>query len=488
MRKLRRSPFSSQFAQRRRFSPLIFVGLAVSLVIALIGALVVFILPHIGSHAAAGAVNGDCTLIVPAKPLTAQGLATPFQLTATDPAQGPCNESNPNQAVFVQGAVFDPATGQISIYSPLVIDKGTQPAIAPVVPQLPKGAIVALWGGGNDNNTSLQGTEGSLSEGHCVNGVNGRINGSTFGQVWYCNAPAFFQAANRAIKAGKLVPPPLGKAKDGMVCPTVRDFSIVDQDQSDNVTTDYLVTSSGQTAQLTAANLKALPGATKAANGSDNRLLDGFVDGALGCTPWMAPDLADPGSMVTAQPLNELQAAAHQAAPVALVPDRDPMVLLNNDISLDKTNAYRVGVDQPIARNMRAADTRPYCANLLAIGPQRILLDAPFTKASPSVDPAVANSLFTFLAQRYVFSYGANGLNCVKLLDQPDPITLKTDENGVVIDATINGMTDSTRVDCSVNGTVLIGCTGTTTINGQSCSFLFDRKEHEVQITCPAAG
>ena len=176
MRKQRRSPFSSQFTHRKRFSPLVLVGMIVSLAIALVGA-GVFVLPHIGSHAAE-AVNGDCTLIVPPNPLTAQGLATPFQLTATHPDQGPCNESNPNQAVFVQGAVIDPATGKIAIYNPLVIDKGTKPAIDPVVPQLPAGGIVALWGGGNDTNTTLRGTQGSLGQGHCVNGV----HGSGFGQ------------------------------------------------------------------------------------------------------------------------------------------------------------------------------------------------------------------------------------------------------------------------------------------------------------------
>src|SRR5205814_10377828 len=61
-------------------------------------------------------VNTDCTLIVPAHPLTAQGLATPYQLIATDPHNGPCNESNKLQAAFVQGAIIDPVTGVISIY------------------------------------------------------------------------------------------------------------------------------------------------------------------------------------------------------------------------------------------------------------------------------------------------------------------------------------------------------------------------------------
>ena len=142
MRKLRSSQFSTRSTHRKRFSPLILVGVVVSLAIALIGA-GAFVLPHLGSHAAQ-AVNEDCTLIVPAQPLTAQGLATPYQLVATNPDNGPCNESNPNQAVFVQGAVIDPATGHIAIYNPLVIDKGIKPAIAPVVPQLPAGGIVAL--------------------------------------------------------------------------------------------------------------------------------------------------------------------------------------------------------------------------------------------------------------------------------------------------------------------------------------------------------
>ena len=45
-------------SRRRRFSPLMLVGVVVSVVVGLIGA-VVFILPHIGTHAAA--VNMDCT-------------------------------------------------------------------------------------------------------------------------------------------------------------------------------------------------------------------------------------------------------------------------------------------------------------------------------------------------------------------------------------------------------------------------------------------
>src|SRR5438477_7508449 len=83
----------------KRFSPLMLVGLSVPVVLALIAS-AVLILPHLGSHAAV-VINGDCTLIVPSQPLSAQGLATPYQLVATDPANGPCNESNKAQAAFV---------------------------------------------------------------------------------------------------------------------------------------------------------------------------------------------------------------------------------------------------------------------------------------------------------------------------------------------------------------------------------------------------
>src|SRR6266849_5447311 len=446
MRQRYRHKVVSSPARYKHFSPLMLAGLSVPAVLTIIAS-AVFILPHLGSHAAA--VNGDCTLLVPPKPLSTQGLATPYQLVATNPENGPCNESNKAQAAFVQGAVINPATGQVSIYNPLVIDQGTQPAAAPVVPQLPANGVVALWFGFNGNNLTLQDTNGSLKQGRCVNGVNGSI----FGQFAYCNAPAFFRAAKQAIGAGLLNPPPLGMANDGKPCPSVRDFGLVDMDQSDNVITTYLVTANGQTAQMTTANAAALQNAQTQANGSDNRLLAVALDSALGCTPWMAPDLADPGHMLPALPLNELQAAAQQAAPVALVPGRDPMVLVNNQPNRRKLIAYRTGVDQLVRlsqlmqQNLFSANTRTYCMHLRAIAQTRMLLDAPLTMGRPSPDPAVANSLLTFLEQRFVTTYEANGLNCIQLLNQPDPITVMTDGNGVAVNGTINGVANGNMND-----------------------------------------
>jgi hypothetical protein len=151
----------------------------------------------------------------------------------------------------------------------------------------------------------------------------------------------------------------------------------------------------------------------------------------------MAPDLANNGNMTTALPLDELQAAAQQAAPIALVPAGDPMVLNNNKPDRAKVNAYRLGVDQMQARSMAAASTKTYCNNLLNIAPARLKLDAQMTMNRPSPVPAVGNNLFTFLAQRFATTFGPNGLNCMGLLNKPNPVNVTTDGNGVAISATI---------------------------------------------------
>jgi hypothetical protein len=387
-------------------------------------------------QAAAPAVpNPNCTLIVPKNALTAAGLATPFQLTATDPGQGPCNESNAAQAAFVQGAILDPATGAISIYNPVVVDKGDNPLVPPVVPTLPAGAIVALWFGYNGNNLLLKNASGTdtLADAKCVNGLNGNI----FGQYSYCNAPAFFTAANAAIAAGKLIVPASGTASDGKPCPTVRDFFIVDQDQSDNVTTVYLVSPRGHISQFSAKNQAAHPSSQPMGNASDNRLTDVFVQPALGCKPWVAPNLADPGAMVPALPLNELQARANQPAPVAMVPVGDPMTLVNGNTSISKTNLYRQGVNMPTVDSQHDADTGRYCRQMLRIAPQRMLANQKALTAFASPDAGAANSLFTFLAQRFVAAYQL--LDCQNLVDNiADPVSVAVDGNGVAVTATVN--------------------------------------------------
>ena len=135
-----------------------------------------------------------------------------------------------------------------------------------------------------------------LQQSNCVAGEDIAGTFSSFTQVGACNAVAFFQAANAAIANGQLTVPNPGTAKDGQPCLTTRNFGVIDQDQSDNVTTEYLTSGNGQIAQDTTANQQALPGSAVLFNGSDNGLIDFFMDPALGCTPWEAPNLGNAGA------------------------------------------------------------------------------------------------------------------------------------------------------------------------------------------------
>ena len=589
--------------------------------------------------------NPNCTLIVPANPLTAQGLATPYQLTATDPGAGPCDEANNAQTAFVQGAVLNPATGQISIYNPLVVDQGAQPAVAPVVPTLPAGAVVAVWFGYNGGTLTLAGADQNLTSGtgtataptdgttsvvptasptgsgtasattpanstapvntaaptgaaspadsvtptgtaspagsvaptvpstplstpagaaatgapsspasatggsvqsvgsaplspgssgsagwlnatltstsapagtggahhrhpsgtssasgaptqaptpapsgtatpapsgtampaagasvtasapatgtapadppanagdapaasptqdailqqaNCVAGedINGEF--SSFTQVGACNGTAFFSAANQAIAAHKLKVPSPGVAKDGQACPTTRSFALIDQDQSDNVTSEYLTTGNGQIAQDTAANRNTLGGATVLFNGSDNGLLDLFVDPALGCSPWKVPNLADGGASAPGLPLDELQAAAwagrQGSGPSALVPLNDPMTVDNNsNFSTDKTNTYRSLVDMPAVP--AGQSPAAYCSDMEQIQGTRLQQDVNLLINGPSPVPAAASNLFTFLGMRLQQSF--MNLNCGNF-GMDNDVSTSADGNGIVVAA-----------------------------------------------------
>jgi len=408
---------------------------------------VVFGLLLLAMPAGLHAQNPNCTIVIPDAPLTAAGLATPYQLKATQPDGGvPCSETNSTSSAFVQAAIFDPATAQISIYNPVVVSADDpSPAVPPVVPTLPAHAIVALWFGFNGNNlTQAASSPDVLNRAHCVNGM---PNGNVFSQFSYCNAVAFFNAANQAIASRTLKVPPLGTGSDKLPCPTVRDFFVVDQDQSDNLPVTYLMAQTGQVAQNTPNNVANLTGATVFGNPSDNGLLDRFIDKALNCTPWKVRDLADTTGTQTLPglALNELQAAGRQASPMAVIPAGDPMARDNDPaadavgtgpVDLRKLNAYRVAVDQPRAFSLSDADTAAYCRNMLRIAPPRLLLDQDLLSNVASPVPSAASNLFTFMAQRFMASYDI--LNCGEFVPTPDPVSVTNDVNGAATSATID--------------------------------------------------
>ena len=294
---------------------------------------------------AASADDGACVLSVPGDPLSATGLATPYQLRGCDEVVA---------GAFVEAAVLSPG-GQLSIYHPLVVNAGDDPAQDPVVPVVPAGSTVGVWFGFNGDTLTFTGP-GARSV------VGGLGRNDPFGQFGYINAPSLFRAANAAIAAGTLVVPPLGTI-DGTdePCPTTRSFAVVDQDQSDNLATAYWVTGEGLMSQI------PLPGASKLSNGSDEGLLAYTIDPALGCSPWLLPSLDGLGD-VPSLAANELQAAAMAPAPVALVPTSDPMVLHRGRFNPAKTNAYRAGVNMGRI-NLRTETPAAYCANLRNVAP-----------------------------------------------------------------------------------------------------------------------
>ncbi len=396
------------------------------------------------------AVNTDCNIVIPAHPLTAKGLATPFLLTGpagTSPAASGCQMINSLQlGAFAQATILDPATGKLSVYNPLVITKGTKPAVKPVMPKLPRHAIVTIDIGFNGEALRQEGaTAGALAEGRCTDGE----PGSPFGQVSFCNGPAFFKAAFALERAGKLTVPAAGMSKrmvatagalgTGRECPSVRNFNMVDQDPSDNVTTAYLLDpATGRTAQDTAANKARLPGAKVLRNGSDNALIDDFLDPAFGCASFEAPDLGNHGAMTTSQALDELFAARNEPKNAALVPENDGMVLdRGGSIDLAKTNLYRSEIGQaPVSnRNQESSSPQMFCQNLINIQGPFIAANQALLQTQPSPVPTAGDSLYTFLANRLAGSF--DNLNCANF-GLAQPVTMVNNGAGATDQAMIN--------------------------------------------------
>lgn len=364
----------------------------------------------------------NCTLAVPAHPLTARGLATPWQL-----GDGCSMVNFGTEGAFVEATILAP-NGSLQVYNPLVVTAGTQPAAAPRPPTIARGSIVEISVGFNGTNLVLTGA--GATKGNCVD-ASGQ---SVIGQVSACNAVNFYNTANADIARGILKVPALGTASDGQPCETTRDFALIDQDQSDNVESQYLLTASGQTAQATAANKTALSNAQPVTNGSDDALLSDFADPANGCSGFSASDATNPNGTSGSQALNELSARVNQKGAIALVPPNDEMTLAGGNMSITKTNVYRSLVDQPLL----AGGTNPtavaasYCQNMVNIAQARNQLDQGTDAAFASPVPTVGDNLATFLANRLSMSF--TNLNCGNY-GLKEPVTVTVDGNGVAIGA-----------------------------------------------------
>src|SRR6201995_1050605 len=337
------------------------------------------------------AASTNCTVSVPANPLTAQGLASPWVL-----GDGCTWANGGTEGVFIDATILAP-NGQIQVYNPLVINQGTTPAVAPTPPTIAAGSQVILSLGFNGNARALVGA--GAQQGNCVDA----FGNSLINQTPQCNAANFYRLANAEIAQGTLTVPPAGTGQDGQACQTTRDFALIDQDQSDNAVASYLFDpATGQSAQATAANAGAMANATVEQNGSDNGLLDKFVDPALGCPPFTATNPTNPNGSSASQALNELSARANQKGTIALLPVNNPQLLVGGNFSIGKTNPYRVKPDQPLLpfNTNTSRNAARYCQNMVNIQAPRLKLDAAMETGPASPVPALGNKLGHFPAAR----------------------------------------------------------------------------------------
>src|SRR6202012_4602448 len=164
---------------------------------------------------AQAAASMNCSLAVPANPLTATGLATPWQL-----GDG-CSMANAGtEGAFVEATILAP-NGSLQVYNPLVVTAGTQPAVRPTTPTIAAGSSVIVDVGFNGTNLVLTGA--GARQGKCVD-ASGQ---SVIGKDPACNAVSFYKAANAAITRGTLKVPAIGTASDSQACQTVRDFALI---------------------------------------------------------------------------------------------------------------------------------------------------------------------------------------------------------------------------------------------------------------------
>ena len=148
----------------------------------------------------------------------------------------------------------------------------------------------------------------------------------------------------------------------------------------------------GQTAQDTVANKNAMGGAAVLANGSDDGLLAHFVDPALGCTPFEAPDSTSPNGLDSSQATNALSALAQpQRGTRELLPVNDPQLLVARQFSIGKTNTYRTLTDKPPPSPFtnKTQNAATYRQDMTNIQPANLQLDAAkeanFTTPVPAV-------------------------------------------------------------------------------------------------------
>src|SRR4249920_697772 len=157
------------------------------------------------------AASMNCTVSVPANPLTAQGLASPWVL-----GDGCTWANGGTEGVFIDATILAP-NGQLQVYNPVVINQGTTPAVAPTATTIAAGSQVILSVGYNGNALALVGP--GARQGNCIDA----FGNSLIDQTPQCNAVSFYRMANAEIRRGTLKIPATGTGRDGQACQSTRD-------------------------------------------------------------------------------------------------------------------------------------------------------------------------------------------------------------------------------------------------------------------------
>jgi hypothetical protein len=403
--------------------------------------------------------NTTCDIIVPANPLSAQGLATPYRLTGPNgitPARSGCEMSNGAKlGAFVQATILDPATGALSVYEPLVITQGTMPDTPHLrldPPVIPADAVVTIDFGFNGTDLVQVGaTPTTLADARCVSGR----AGSSFGQTSFCNGVSFFNAVRQAERKGLLkVPSPGtsnaiaasgGDLSTGRSCPVISSFEVAGLDPGESVTTTYLLNPlTGQTAQDDKTSQSYIAGATLLHGNSANAVLNEYVDPILGCTPFEAPDLSNANVPASSEALDEIAADAHQPKTAALVPENDKVVMDGGEPDPAKTDLYREELGQaPVsAAASKSSSPAMYCQNLVDIQMPFLAANQKLLGTAQSPVTETADNLLAFLANDLSASF--TGLGCQQF-HLTNPVTLKRNSAGVAIAATFDTAVQTAR-------------------------------------------
>jgi len=153
------------------------------------------------------------------------------------------------------------------------------------------------------------------------------------------------------------------------------------------------------------------------------------LNSGLGCTPWLAPDLADNNTLVDSCALYELSAMYWQQEPVGFIEAGNHMVvsLINQEENLDKLNAFRLGVGMAAVTSLQNASTTLFCQALGTVGTARFQSWSRFDGVLAPPDPTTATDFMGYLANRFIDTWQT--LNCTGLVGFGSPVALEINED-----------------------------------------------------------